>query len=341
MTRRRIGLATASLLGALIAACGGNNNAPSIPQLTLACPASLSVLSPNGSAVVVNYPAPVAAGGKAPITLTCVPASGTTFAVASTAVACTARDAAQGTASCGFPVAVTRTPLLKVTQFVAFGDSITAGVLATDCGLSTGNSCAITTTMSAAQRRALMQHLFENLEVSTAAYPRVLQTLLAQRYTAQSITIANQGLPGEQVSDGKTRLSGTLTTGSQVLLLMEGANDINQGRAVDAIAEDLRSMIRAGQARGMTVFLGTLLPQRQRGCRAYDFCDGVEDTALLDARLRVVAQNEGATLVDLYPAFAGQTDTLLGIDGLHPNELGYQKMAEVFFNAITQQLEAR
>jgi lysophospholipase L1-like esterase len=336
----RIGLPPALLLGVFLAACGGNDTAPSTPKLSLTCPPSQSVLSPNGAAVVVNYPAPVAAGGKAPITLRCEPPSGTTFAVASTAVTCTARDAAQSTASCGFPVAVTRTPRLNLTRFVAFGDSITAGTVATDCGASTGNSCAITTSMSAAQRRALMRHLFENLEVSTAAYPRALQTLLAARYASQPITVANEGLPGEQVSDGKVRLPGALTGTPQVLLLLEGANDINQGRAVDAIAEDLRSMIRTGKGRGMTVFLATLLPQRQRGCRAYDFCDGVEDTALLDARLRVTAQNEGATLVDLYPAFAGHTDTLLGLDGLHPNELGYQKMAEVFFNAISQQLEA-
>ena len=326
----------------LIAACVGNNSAPSTPPLTLACPVSQSVSSPNGAAVVVNYPAPVATGGKAPITVSCAPASGTAFTVASTPVTCTARDTGQATASCGFVVAVTLTPRLTATRFIAFGDSITAGSLPPDCGLSTGNSCSITTLMSAPQRRALMQQLFANLEVSVAAYPRVLQSLLTERYPSQStITVTNEGLPGESVSDGKTRLPGTLVPGSMVLLLMEGANDINQGRPVDAIAEDLRSMIRTGQARGMTVFLGTLLPQRQRGCRAYDFCDGVEDTALLNTRLRVIAQSERATLVDLYPAFAGQTDTLLGPDGLHPNAAGYRKMADVFFSAVTQQLEAR
>jgi lysophospholipase L1-like esterase len=45
------------------------------------------------------------------------------------------------------------------------------------------------------------------------------------------------------------------------------------------------------------------------------------------------------TLVELYTAFQGQESTLLGLDGLHPNEAGYQRMAELFFEAIRQKLE--
>jgi lysophospholipase L1-like esterase len=44
-------------------------------------------------------------------------------------------------------------------------------------------------------------------------------------------------------------------------------------------------------------------------------------------------------LVDLYQVFDGQTDSLLGPDGLHPNDAGYHKMAETFFTAIRDRLE--
>jgi hypothetical protein len=44
-------------------------------------------------------------------------------------------------------------------------------------------------------------------------------------------------------------------------------------------------------------------------------------------------------LVDLYPVFEGNLDTLLGPDGLHPTEAGYQKMAETFFATIRERLE--
>ena len=53
-----------------------------------------------------------------------------------------------------------------------------------------------------------------------------------------------------------------------------------------------------------------------------------------------MAAAEGSVLVDLYQGFAGQTDTLLGPDGLHPSEGGYQKIAEMFYDAIRQRLEA-
>jgi lysophospholipase L1-like esterase len=328
-------------MAALLASCSHHPAAPMNSGPTIQCPAPQAVRSPNGGPVAVTYPAASVTGGVAPAAVSCDPASGTVFAVGSTPVTCTARDADSRTASCTFTVAVATTPRLDATRFVAFGDSITAGTLPADCGMSMDN-CAIATLTSEAQRQLALQRMFENLEESPAAYPRVLEALLAERYPSQSVVVANAGIGGEMVSVGRARLvmPGTLDADQQVLLLMEGANDLNKvNPPVDAIADDLRMMVREGVRRGMTVFLGTLLPERPNACRAGDFCDGVDDTVRLNTRLRAIAQGEGATLVDLYGAFAGQTDTLLSLDGLHPNELGYRKMAELFFAAITQQLE--
>jgi lysophospholipase L1-like esterase len=58
-----------------------------------------------------------------------------------------------------------------------------------------------------------------------------------------------------------------------------------------------------------------------------------------NAQIRGMAASEGAVLVDLYPGFAGQTTALLSFDGLHLNETGYSRMAEIFFGAIRLQLE--
>jgi lysophospholipase L1-like esterase len=98
-------------------------------------------------------------------------------------------------------------------------------------------------------------------------------------------------------------------------------------------------MVREAQRRGMPVFLGTLLPQRRGACRAFDWLDGVEDVSAANSQIRSMAVTEGANLVDLYPAFAGFTDTLLGPDGLHPSETGYQTMANLFYAAIVQRLD--
>jgi len=329
---------------ALVTSCTeGTPSGPSIPAPVIVCPLNQSAEAPTG-AVSVIYPKPAVSEGTAPVTTTCAPPSGSIFPIGSTNVTCTARDSSERSASCTFRVNVTRPSQLSATRFVAFGDSITAGVLATSCPAGGGVNCSVstTTTMSAAQRRFELQKIFANLEESPAAYPHVLQALLAGRYVSQSITIANEGRPGEFVADGKVRLPGTLGGAPQVLLLLEGANDMNQGRPpLDAIVNDLGAMVREGRNRGMTVLVATLLPQRQTACRGYDFCDGVNDTALLNARIRTMVAAQGATLVDLYPAFEGQTSTLLGLDGLHPNEAGYQKMADLFLQTIQQTLEVR
>ena len=57
----------------------------------------------------------------------CTPSSGSTFPLGATTATCTATDARQRTASCSLTVTVTEPPLISLTRFAAFGDSITAG----------------------------------------------------------------------------------------------------------------------------------------------------------------------------------------------------------------------
>jgi lysophospholipase L1-like esterase len=55
--------------------------------------------------------------------------------------------------------------------------------------------------------------------------------------------------------------------------------------------------------------------------------------------IRVLAGSQGVALVDLYAAFVGQESTLIGFDGLHPSEAGYQKIAQTFFDVIRARYE--
>jgi parallel beta-helix repeat protein len=77
------------------------------PKLTISCPANRTVISPNGSAVVVTYTV-TTSGGVAPVTVTGTPASGSSFAVGTTTVTVTARSSDGQTASCTFTVTVVR-----------------------------------------------------------------------------------------------------------------------------------------------------------------------------------------------------------------------------------------
>jgi HYR domain len=70
------------------------------------CPAPQAATSISGNPVPVSYPNPTVTGGAAPVTTSCAPASGASFAVGSTNVSCIATDALQQKASCTFPVTV-------------------------------------------------------------------------------------------------------------------------------------------------------------------------------------------------------------------------------------------
>lgn len=341
--KRLIPASAAAALACLLSACGGPPAGPSTPAPVIACPAAQSVVSPAGESLVVTYPDSIVAGGAPPVWVTCTPPSGTAMGVGANVVSCTARDAKNRISSCQFTVDVIKAPVLSATRFLAFGDSITSGVLATSCPPDGGVACPAPSASGWASRlQGLRALLFGSIgEESPAAYPRVVQLMLASRYVGQSVTVFNEGSPGEPASSGKSRLLTALSQRNpEVLLLLQGTVDVSAGAPdVAALVEDLRSMIHSARSRGVTVLLGTLLPQRPNACRGYDFCDGVVHVDAANAQIRAMAASEGALLVDLHQAFSGQTATLLGLDGLHPNEAGYTRMAEIFFDAIRAHLE--
>ena len=350
MMRARVRRAAATgpiaLLALAAIACGDSPTEPTPGALTITCPASQTVQSPDGSAVAVVFAAPEVTGGTPPVTTTCTRQSGSRFDVGTTEVKCIARDAVRHAASCSFRVAVVAPPKLSATKFLAFGDSITAGVIPTMCSLGAPpvSRCAMTVPLTLTERLLDIRQLRADMNASSSSYPLKLAALLASRYTAQSIVVVNEGEPGETAAEGAMRLPEVLTTNvPEVLLLQEGINDIHlrgdQAAHVGPLVQALRTMTREARGRGIRVFIGTLLPEDRCGCRAFDFVDGRDDIVTANDQIRAMAASEGATLVDLHPGFAGQTATLLSFDGLHPNDTGYGKMAEMFFDAIRQQLE--
>ena len=79
------------------------------PPLTLTCPSNITVTSPNGSPVVVNY-TPTTTGGIPPVTVTGSPASGTSFPIGTTTVQVSAQSNDGQAAGCSFTVTVNYTP---------------------------------------------------------------------------------------------------------------------------------------------------------------------------------------------------------------------------------------
>jgi acyl-CoA thioesterase I len=266
----------------------------------------------------VHYGVATAEGGTRPVQIACAPASDSTFPVGTTSVTCTGTDARGVTASCTFNVTLNAPPRLGATNFVAFGDSITAGEITVQ-----------------GEGHIRIQTIQDAL-----SYPTDLRTSLTGRYGAQTILLDNAGAKGELTKDGLSRLPSVLSSRYQVLLLMEGANDISNqlsGAARDQALANLRSMVRLAKSRNFKVLLGTLPPENPLAC-----CPrrGVGEVLLssFNAGVQSIGAGEGVPVVDTFAAFNGDL-TLLGPDGLHPTAQGYQVIANAFFTSIKATFE--
>ena len=59
----------------------------------------------------------------------------------------------------------------------------------------------------------------------------------------------------------------------------------------------------------------------------------------LNDLIRGLAAQENVPLVDLYQALVENAGEYIGGDGLHPTQSGYIRIAQAFFDSITQTLE--
>ena len=272
--------------------------------MRLACPPDLVVTTADDSARV-DYPPPAVAGA---VKIGCAPASGSSFPLGRSTTTCTATEGRRQAAACTFTVTVNAIATLGATHFVAFGDSITEGKLPSG---------------------ALVR----------SPYPAVLQQLLAARYRSQIFVVENHGVGSETTDAGLARLPAALAPDAEVLLLVEGVNDLAFGNpaAIEPAIANLDAMVRAASDRGARVFVGTLLPEFAGGSpdrsRARPLIEPAND------RIRAMAARQGAEIVDLHHAFVGLERSLIGADGLHPTEAGYETIAAAFFDAIRQRLE--
>jgi len=167
--------------------------------------------------MAINFDNPSTTDGQGTVTVKCSPESGTTFPIGTTEVSCTATDTLNRAAACSFNVTVSKLPTLSKTRFLAFGDSITAGEVTAPLGGSLVRGAGTIT---------------RQVVVPSASYPSVLLNTLRGRYAAQagSIEVFNYGFGGEKVVNTRARFFSALNaTLPEVLLLLEGANDIPLG----------------------------------------------------------------------------------------------------------------
>ena len=307
--------------------CAGCNKTPSAPTPApvpvvaeppeLTCPAAVTVSALTSAGTAVSYALPESRKGQGTVSVACTPSSGTSFPVGVTETQCVATDSLSRTSSCTFSVTVAGPPRLRGTRIMAFGDSLTAGATIL------GND----------------PYVFSF--APETAYPTVLAQLLSARYTDQTITVFNRGLPGEQASRALSRFIGTFVGDApHAVVLMEGYNDVKQTSddvvgIANAIA-GINELTREARRRGARVFICTLAPSRPGRL-------AIQRSALdyINEQLRQIARREDAVLVDVFNALLPDPNANVTIDGLHLTPLGYRRVAETVFAAIRADFEIR
>lgn len=318
----------------MLATCGGKTPGPGptpvIDPPAVVCPADVSITGITGSSQAVTFVTPVPTAGTQPVTVACTPASGSAFPLGTTAVRCTASDAAARQASCNFNVTV-KGLTIGVTKYLAVGDSVTAG------------------------QNGLPEKLWLAFIDPLNSYPTKLQGLLESSFPAQTFSVVNSGNPGERPEEAlQNRLAGELALhrpGAVTILdgynnLLAGCKEVDVGTTLTAncAAEielaigALRGMVRMARNFGAThVFVATISPSgphvimvppvnnRRLLPAAVD---------LLNGKIKSQIPGEGGIVVDVHARFLGHEAEYNGPDGLHILPAGNQAIAEAFFAAI-------
>ena len=309
-------IAVTAVMTAGLAGCGSGQppNQPTPPvvtQLAITCPSNITAQSSDGLGVPVTFN-PTANNGIAPVNTTCTPGSSTPFNVGTTNVSCTARDSStpQQTATCSFNVTVQGPARLQYTNFMTYGDSLTAGVISPAPFLLT-------------------------LDLP-GSYPSLLQSLLRQRYTLQTMSVYNAGNPGELAADEGLRRfrPELLSRRPEVVLLMEGTNDLlsREPGAARALAA-LETMITEAESQNVKVCLATIPPQRPNSIPDRTAVAGLIPG--FNDQIRALAARRHVVLVDVYARMKDDL-TLIGRDNLHPTSMGYDVIAHVFEEALAK-----
>ena len=201
------------------------------------------------------------------------------------------------------------TTALGATSFLAFGDSITEGVVRLSPLIMLG---------------------------PPDTYPFKLEQMLRSLYPAQAVIVVNEGKSGDDSRELAGRLPSVLDAHNpEVLLVHGGINNIN-GLSTATQASAFRTMILDAQGHGAEVVIATLLPMLPASSQYRATTPGKIDA--LNAEIFRLAGQYNLAVVDLFAIFSANQQ-FMGSDGLHPSAEGQTRIAEAFRDEIVRRYE--
>ncbi len=149
------------------------------------------------------------------------------------------------------------------------------------------------------------------------SYPSILTSLCGHQ-------IDNEGVSGETSAEGLERLAGVLEkSDAKLIILCMGGNDIIQGKSQKLLKDNLLTMVKMAKEKGLQVLLV-----------------GVPDITIIGlstpSLYKEVAKEEKILLND-WVLEEVLSDPSLKNDPIHPNEAGYQMIADELCQMLRDQ----
>lgn len=164
-----------------------------------------------------------------------------------------------------------------------------------------------------------------------------LQELLKNIYT--EALVSNRGVPGEPTWEALSRIESVISADLALyLLLMEGTNDVTTTEySMNTTAFNLEQIAQKSLDYGVFPLISTIIPRARNRWTA----TAQQRTFDLNSKIETLAQNLHILLVENfttyynYPEEEGGYASLISTDNLHPNNTGYQVMAETWYEKIS------
>ena len=207
------------------------------------------------------------------------------------------------------PILVTPPRALGVTRYLAFGDSITWGAF------------------SAWEGRFLA--------AANGGYPERLQARLTTFHSPQQFLVFNEGLPGEFAVNALPRFRSLLASRQpQAVLLLEGINDLGNDLTPSRAATGVFQMVDAATAMGIPVVVATMYQTyAETDPDGHYRPNGAGVVPVFNAELRRLALGRlNVHLLDLEPIMRSRS--MVGADGIHLTDEGFEVMATAFLQRI-------